>query len=167
MSVQVKRSLKRILSNIVCLILLSAGSLFTIFFFGNVELSQDFEVGTRYVTLFAVILMALIVLLEIAAQFLNKDASINTLYISLFCLGYVLTSHDAINMIAFFHTVKYPIVFEISHSVIYFGAMFFILRFYAKNYGVDTSFFSRIGLALIGLIATADIVLIIFHTIYY
>ena len=162
-----KRSLKRILSNITCLLLLSAGSLFTIFFFGKVELSDDFKVGTRYVTLFAVILMAIIFLIELSSQLLNKNASKTTMLLSVLTLGFILSSRDSINMVAYFGEVKYPIVYDLLHSLFFFSAMFVILFFYCRDYQIDSKYFLLIGLVSAIALFTADIFSIIFDFQFY
>lgn len=162
-----KRSLKRIFSNITCLLLLSAGSLFTIFFFGNVELSDDFKVGTRYVTLFAVILMAIIFLIELSSQLLNKNASKTTMLLSVLTLGFILSSRDSINMVAYFGEVKYPIINDLLHSFFFFSAMFVILFFYCRDYQIDSKYFLLIGLVSAIALFTADIFSIIFDFQFY
>lgn len=171
-----KRSLRRIFSNIACLIMLSAGSLFTIFFFGkvNVEESAGFMVGTRYVTMFATILMGFIVVIEVASFIFNKSATRNTLHVAIFCLGYIVSSHDTINMLSFFPYFENILnndptgtvatyLFHLPHSILYFAAIFYILKFYINNYQIDTSFFTKIGFVLIAFVSITDNVLTIFN----
>ena len=149
--------------------MLSAGSLFTIFFFGNIELSDDFMVGTRYVTLFAVILMAIIVCVEVSSMIFNKKgATRNTLNAAIFMLGFISSSRDAINGLSYFFTLENngPIMtflFDLPHSVVYFGAVFYILKFYCNNYEIDTSFFTKMGFFLLMVVAFVDNILVIFH----
>ena len=157
------RSVKRILTNLASLLLLSAGSLFTIFFFGNVTLSRDFKVGTRFVTLFAVILIAIILVIEVSSLVLNKGAKADTVFISLCCLLFILSSRDSINMVAHFGEVPYPIIFDIVHSISFFSAIFFIMRFYCFSYGVATFNVARIGFCLLAIVGITDMVLLIFN----
>ena len=157
-----KRSLKRIFSNIICLVLLSAGSLLTIFFFPNFEMTRDFEVGTRYVTLFAGILMAIIFLMEISAVIFNKNASKSTLFLAFFVLAFAFSSHDMINMIAYFGPVKYPIVFNYVHSVAFFASMFVIYFYYFKDYQIKNTFSIKIGFSAIVVLFIVDILCIVF-----
>lgn len=157
-----KRSLKRIFSNIICLILLSAGSLFTIFFFPTFNQTDDFKVGTRYVTLFAVILMAIIVLIEISGLVFNKDARKSTMFLAFFVLGYVLSSLDSINMVAHFGEIKNTLAFNIVHSVCFFAAMFTIFYYYYKDYEIKNSIYLKIGFTSIAVLFIADLLCIIF-----
>ena len=158
------RTARRIISNIACLIMLSAGSLFTIFFFGNVTLSEDFMVGTRYVTLFAVILMAIIVAIEASSLGFNKGGTRNTLNAAIFILGFITSSRDTINMIAYFFP-NVPnwaaiVFFDLPHSITYFGAIFYILKFYCNNYEIDTSFFTKMGFTLLMIVCFVDNILV-------
>lgn len=170
------KTLRRILSNIACLLMLSAGSLFTIFFFGRVEVedSMGFMVGTRYVTLFAILLMATIVVIETTSFILNKNATRNTLHVAIFCFSFIISSHDAINMLSFIPFFENVLnndptgpfatfVFHLPHSIVFFGAVFYLLKFYINNYQIDTSFFTKIGFALIGFVAISDSVLTILN----
>lgn len=157
-----RRSLKRIFSNIICLIFLSAGSLFTIFFFPTFNQTDDFKVGTRYVTLFAVILMAIIVLMEISGLVFNKDARKSTMFLSLFILGYALSSLDTINMVAYFGTITKTMAFNITHSVCFFASMFTIFYYYYKDYQIKNSIYLKIGFTSIAVLFIADILCIIF-----
>ena len=161
-----KRSLKRIFSNIICLILLSAGSLFTIFFFPNFQQTNDFQVGTRYVTLFAVILMAIIFLIEISGLIFNKDARRSTMLIALFTLIYTLSSLDSVNMITYLVVIQeqYKIIFNIVHSTAFFASMFVIFYFYFKDYQIKNTFSLKIGFFSIGLLYVLDIICLIFDS---
>lgn len=159
--------------------MLSAGSLFTIFFFGKVrpelDPTTDFMVGTRYVTLFAIILMAIIVVIETASFIVNKNATRNTLHVAIFCLSYIISSHDVINMLSFIPgdffediLVNAPkgtfavFVFHLPHSILFFAAIFYTLKFYVNNYQIEVvKTFKRIGFALLLAIAIADNILTI------
>lgn len=183
-SEQTKRSLGRIISNIACLIMLSAGSLFTIFFFGYfnrmpdgkgdefIGPGTDFAVGTRYVTMFAIILLAIIVIIETASFILNKNATRNTLHVAIFCLSYIISSHDVLNMLSFIPFfdevcrdrlgVFATFVFHLPHSVIFFAGVYYIIKFYLNNYDIDISYFKKMGFVLLAAIAFADNILTIF-----
>ena len=156
---------RRIISNIACLVMLSAGSLFTIFFFGNVKLSDDFMVGTRYVTMFAVILMSLIVCVEAASLATNINATRNTLNAAIFILGFITSSRDMINLLDWAFHIEWDswiaiVFFDIPHSITFFAASYWILKFYCNNYQIDISNVKKIGAILLISLATIDLILI-------
>lgn len=157
-----KSSFKHLLANIICIVLLVAGSLFTIFFFGNYEMSRDFIVGTRYVTLFAVVGTVVTIGVEVASLIFDKSARKLTLYVSLMLLAFILTSRDSINMIAYFYVVKYPVIFDVAHSVVFFGVIFFMLRLCFQSYTVEAPIVSRLGISFLAVVAIADNILVAF-----
>ena len=158
---------RRIISNIACLVMLSAGSLFTIFFFGNVTLSDDFMVGTRYVTMFAVILIALIVCVEAASLALNKRATRNTLNAAIMILGFITSSRDMINLLEWaIHIDRGSwvaiVFFDLPHSITFFASCYWILKFYCNNYQIDISNIKKVGIILLICLATIDVTLTVF-----
>ena len=185
LSAKTKANLRRIISNIACLVVLFSGSLFTIFFFGHFNKMPDqgdsiigpdtpFATGTRYVTMFAIIMLGIIVVIEIASFIFNQDATRNTLHVAIFCFSYMITSHDTFHMLGFIDAVRdlykadptgivATYVFHLPHSVLFFGAIFYILKFYLHNYDIDISSFKKIGFVLLGFIAITDNVLTIFN----
>ena len=158
-----KRSLGRILSNITCILLLASGTLFTIFLFGNVHLTEDFKVGTRYVTMFSIIALIIVVGIEVSSIIFDKEYTPYTLQIALMLLAYIVTSHDAINMLEFAYEVKNPIIFEFAHSVSYFGVIFFILRLYMKSYQFNKTPFYKMALSMLAVVAITDNILVLCH----
>ena len=184
LSENTKRTIWRIFSNIACLIMLSSGTLFTIFFFGQMRdtglFDLDFYLGVRYVTLFALLLMAIVVVVEVASFIFNKSATRNTLHVAIFCFGFILSSHDTINLLClteapFFDQMFQEIfvnrinnlfaklVFGLPHSVVFFGAIFYTLKFFINNYQIDISSFKKIGFVIMLFIALTDNVLTVFN----
>ena len=184
LSENTKRTIWRIFSNIACLIMLSSGTLFTIFFFGQMRdtglFDLDFYLGVRYVTLFALLLMAIVVVVEVASFIFNKSATRNTLHVAIFCFGFILSSHDTINLLClteapFFDQMFQEIfvnrinnlfarlVFGLPHSVVFFGAIFYTFKFFINNYQIDISSFKKIGFVIMLFIALADNVLTVFN----
>lgn len=183
LSENAKRNIRRIFSNIACLVMLSAGTLFTMFFFGQYRetFSDDFYVGTRYVTLFAIILMGIIVTIETASFIVNKNATRNTLHVAIFCFSYIISSRDMINLLRFtnlpffddaFNNMMSPnpvwnpyvsFFFDLPHSIIFFAAVFYTLKFYVNNYQIDLSAFKKIGFVLLLAISIADNVLAVLN----
>ena len=184
LSENTKRTIWRIFSNIACLIMLSSGTLFTIFFFGQMRdtglFDLDFYLGVRYVTLFALLLMAIVVVVEVASFIFNKSATRNTLHVAIFCFGFILSSHDTINLLClteapFFDQMFQEIfvnrinnlfarlVFGLPHSVVFFGAIFYTFKFFINNYQIDISSFKKIGFVIMLFIALTDNVLTVFN----
>ena len=157
-----KSGFKHFLANITCIVLLAAGSLFTIFFFGNYEMSRDFIVGTRYVTLFGVVAITITIGIEVSSLIFDKSARKFTLYVSLMLLAFILTSRDSINMIAYFYEVKYPVIFDVAHSMAFFGVIFFMLRLCFQSYTVKAPVISRLGISFLAIVALTDNILVAF-----
>ena len=164
--------------------MLSSGTLFTIFFFGQMRdtglFDLDFYLGVRYVTLFALLLMAIVVVVEVASFIFNKSATRNTLHVAIFCFGFILSSHDTINLLClteapFFDQMFQEIfvnrinnlfarlVFGLPHSVVFFGAIFYTFKFFINNYQIDISSFKKIGFVIMLFIALTDNVLTVFN----
>ena len=141
--------------HIINAILLLAGLLVAIFCQSYFPLEGGAFLGIRFLTLFSLILLLLIVLVEIISLFFDKTASLNTVIIAIALLAYGFFSKDGALML---RLTAYPLVFRIIHSAAFYVTLTFFLRFFVRDFRtILPPFFLLICYAANGLLFALDV----------